>query len=250
METNNYQEIQVLIIEDDPITAESINLMLQEFGFGVRGIAHTLEAAIGFLNKEHFDIALVDIDLNGTRSGIEIGTMINSLYRLPFIFITGITDATIITEAVKAKPAAYLVKPPNAATLFACIQTAIQNYNTQQYGSLNSRQEASFFFVKTRNKLKRLDWQDVVLLSSADNYTIITLADKTEHAIRSSLAMTLKFQIPQQLHDNFLQVNRSEVVQIDYITEIDEDELITAVKTIGITKAYLKDVKHRLQILG
>lgn len=250
MENFSFQEIQILIIEDDPITAHSMSLMLKEFGFGIKGIAHTLEAAISFLNKEQFDIALVDIDLNGTRSGIEIGTMINNLYRLPFIFITGITDATIITEAIKANPAAYLVKPPNAATLFACIQTAIQNYNNKQTAVLNAKQEASFFFIKTRNKLKRLEWKDIVMLSSADNYTVITLVDKSEYYIRSSLAMTLKFQIPQFLQDNFLQVNRSEAVQINYITQIEEDEIVTSIKSLGITKAFAKDIKQRLKILG
>lgn len=247
---DNLQEIQILIIEDDPITAESMNLMLKEFGFAVKGIAHTLEAAIGFLNKEDFDIALVDIDLNGTRSGIEIGMMINNLYRLPFIFITGISDTAIITEAVKANPAAYLIKPPNAATLFACIQTAIQNFSNRQTGTLQQTQANDFFFIKTRSKLKRMEWKDVVLLSSADNYTVLTFQDKSEHYVRSSLAMTLKFQVPKHLQDNFLQVNRSEAVQINCIIEIDEDEITTPIRTVSITKAYSKDIKQRLKILG
>ena len=67
---DSLQEIQILIIEDDPITADSMQLMLREFGFTIKGIVHTLEAALRFLNKETFDIALVDIDLNGSNSGI------------------------------------------------------------------------------------------------------------------------------------------------------------------------------------
>lgn len=244
------QEIQVLIIEDDPITADSTSLMLKEFGFTVKGIAHTLEAAISLLNKEQFDIALVDIDLNGTRSGIEIGTLITNLYRLPFIFITGITDSTIIAEAVKAKPAAYLVKPPNSATLYACVQTAIQNFSLQKTGSLQQTEQNDFFFIKSRNKLKKIFWKDVVLMSSADNYTVLSLTDKSEHYLRSSLAMTLKFQLPKQFQNLFIQVNRGEAVQVDFITEIEEDELSTPIRKIVITKAFLKDVKQRLNILG
>ncbi len=247
---DNLQEIQILIIEDDPITASIMSLILKEFGFTVKGIAHTLEAAISFLNKEHFDIALVDIDLNGTRSGIEIGTMISNLYKFPFIFITGISDAAIIAEAVKAKPAAYLVKPPNAATLFACIQTAIQNFNTSQIGAINHQQPNDFFFIKVGNKLKRIEWKQVVLLSSADNYTIITLVDTSEYYLRSSLAMTMKFQIPQHLQDTFVQVNRAEAVQINFIAEINDEEIVTPIKQLSITKSYLKDVKLRLKILN
>lgn len=250
MEVRNLESIQILIIEDDVITAQSISLLLKEFGFTVKGIAHNLESAITFLNTEVFDIALVDINLNETKSGIEIGKQINNLYRIPFIFITGNSDTNVIMEAVKANPAAYLLKPVNGSSLYASIQTALQNFSAKQVATPTKKHEADFFFVKIRNKLKRVEWKEVVLLTSADNYTIFTLADKTELNIRCSLAMTLKFQIPEQLQHFFLQVNRSEAVHINYITQIDEDEIITIVKSIAITKAYIKEVKEKLKIMG
>ncbi len=244
------QPIQILIIEDDPISAESMVLTLEEFGFGIKGVAHSVETALVLLNRESFDIALVDIDLNGSRSGIEIGIMLHNLYHLPFIFITGISDNAIIAEAVKAKPAAYLQKPASPATLFACIQTAIQNFDTRKEATYKQHNDADFFFIKTRNKLKRIEWKDVVVLRSADNYTIITLVDKTEYYLRSSLAMTLKFQIPAQLQTNFIQANRGEAVQLSFVTEVIEEEIITSVKKITISPSYMKEVKQRLKILG
>lgn len=250
MEQVAEQPIQILIIEDDPISAESMVLTLEEFGFSIKGVAHSVETALVLLNRESFDIALVDIDLNGSRSGIEIGTMLYNMYRIPYIFITGISDKLIIAEAVKAKPAAYLQKPASPATLFASIQSAIQNYTAKQEPAFKSKTEADFFFIKNRNKLKRIDWKDVVVLTSSDNYTILSLVDKTEYYIRSSLAMTLKFQIPASLQNNFLQVNRSEVVQLAYITEIIEEEIITPLKKIAITASFMKEVKQRLKILG
>lgn len=250
MEQTAEQPIQILIIEDDPISAESMVLTLEEFGFSIKGVAHSVETSLILLNRESFDIALVDIDLNGSRSGIEIGNLLHNMYRIPYIFITGISDKSIITEAVKAKPAAYLQKPASPATLFACIQSAIQNYTTKQDASYKSQSEADFFFIKNRSKLKRIDWKDVVLLTSSDNYTILSLIDKTEHYIRSSLAMTLKFQIPVSLQNSFLQVNRSEVVQVSFISEIIEEEIITPIKKIAITSSFMKEVKQRLKILG
>lgn len=244
------EEIEILIIEDDPLTAESTSLLLQEFGFTVKAVANTVESALSNLTKTTFDIALVDIDLNGKQSGIELGTIITNQFHIPFIFITGITDADVIAEAVKAKPAAYLVKPPNAATLFACIQNAIQNFETKQVATNNINTPTNFFFMKTGNKLKKVFWDEIVVLSSSGNYTILTTKDKTEHYLRSSLAMTLKFQIPQTHQPNFLQLSRSEAVQINYITEIEEDEIITPIKRISLSKTYIKEIKERLNILN
>lgn len=250
MELTPEQPIQILIIEDDPISADSMELTLQEFGFTIKGVAHSVETALALLNRETFDIALVDIDLNGTKSGIEIGLILTNLYHIPFIFITGLSDRSVIEEAVKAKPSAYLQKPSSPATLFACIQTALQNFNSFKEPQLSSQKNTDFFFIKTRNKLKRIDWKDVVLLTSADNYTILTLIDKSEHYIRSSLAMTLKFQIPIPLQKNYIQANRSEVVQINFISELVEEELITPIRNLTITKSYIKAVKQQLNIIG
>ena len=244
------QPIQILIIEDDLTSADSMVLVLEEFGFNIKGVANTVEAALVLLNRESFDIALVDINLNGSHSGIEIGIMLTNLYRLPYIFITGISDKAVITEAVKAKPAAYLQKPASPATLFACIQNAIQNFTTQQKASFKQNDTTDFFFIKSRNKLKRIDWKDVVLLSSNDNYTVLTLTDKTEHYLRSSLAMTRKFQIPTHLQTSFIQVNRADVVQLNFITEISDEEITTPIKKIAITKSFMKEVKQQLKILG
>jgi two-component system, LytTR family, response regulator LytT len=250
MELNVEQAIEVLIIEDDPISAESMELSLSEFGFKITGVAHSIETTLMLLNREQFDIALVDIDLNGSTSGIEIGRMLTKLYQIPFIFITGLSDNNIIEEAIKAKPAAYLQKPASPATLFACIQTAIQNFNTSKEATMAVNKNTDFFFVKTRNKLKRINWQDVVLLTSADNYTIISVIDKSEYYIRSSLSMTIKFQIPQLFQKNFLQANRSEVVQMNYITEVVDDEIYTPIKKLVITKSYQKEIKEKLNIIG
>lgn len=250
MSLKETEQIQILIIEDDALTAESTSLLLQEFGFCVKAIANSIETALCFLNKESFDIALVDIDLNGKQSGIELGNIISNQFHIPFIFITGITDASVIAEAVKARPAAYLVKPPNAATLFACIQTAIQNFSIQQVATTSSIVPTDFFFIKIGNKLKKVFWNEVVLLSSNGNYTMLTTQDKTEHYLRSSLAMTLKFQIPQALQQNFMQLSRSEAVQINFVTEIDEEEIVTPVKRVPLSKGFAKEIKQRLNILN
>jgi len=243
------KEIEILMIEDDALTAESTAMLLEEFGFTVKAIADSVESAISYLNKNSYDIALVDIDLNGKKTGIEIGSMISKQFHIPFIFVTGLTDKDVITEAVKAKPAAYLVKPPNAETLFACIQTAIQNFSTQQVATTVTETQTDFFFTKIGNSFKKIYWKDIVVLSATGNYTLLTTETNNEYYLRSSLSTTLKLQIPPSLQDSFLQISRSEAVQINYITEMIDDDIVTPVKRLNVSKNFIRDIKSRLNIL-
>lgn len=243
------KEIEILLIEDDALSAESTAMLLEEFGFTVKAIADSIESAISHLNKNSFDIALVDIDLNGKKSGIELGSIISKQFHIPFIFVTGITDKALITEALKAKPAAYLVKPPNPETLFACIQTAIQNFTTQKVATTLTESHTDFFFTKIGNSFKKIYWKDIAVLSASGNYTLLTTENNSEYYLRSSLSTTLKLQIPPMLQDNFVQISRSEAVQINYITEMIEDDIVTPVKRLNVSKNFLKDIKMRLNIL-
>ncbi len=213
------ENISILMIEDDEATAKSMVMFLEEFGFSVDGLAHTLEDAITLLNKQTFDIALVDIDLNGSSSGLQLGKTINEHYQIPFIFITGSSDKGILQEAVNAQPAAYLVKPASPASLFVTIQRAIQNYSNHAAAPLKPNDETDFFFIKRKKRYQKIKWADVVALSSEQNYTRLSLADRSDCFLRSTLSMTLKYIIPKHLLHNFVQVNRSEVVQIKYITQ-------------------------------
>lgn len=245
-------EISVLIIEDEELWARSITANLDEFGFTVSGVAGNFESAISLLNRKNYDLVLLDIHLNGRESGIELGHMIYSLYKKPFIFITASHDAPTMQAAVAARPSAYLTKPVHPASLFATIHTAIRNftYNTPAAPSYQQTTEDSFF-VKQGEKYKKVFWKDVVCLSSEKNYTgVLNAADGATSYIRSTLPRTLRYLVPAPLQSQFVQVNRSEMVQLAHIQELARDEVRTAFRSFMVTESHLRDLKEKLRILS
>lgn len=242
--------IQIQIIEDDPITADSLATILTELGYTIKTISTTVESAVQFLNKEVVDIALVDIHLHGTNSGINIGALLHNQYQIPYIFMTGISDRQTISDAIKSNPAAYLIKPASPATIFATIQTALQNFSFKENPEPNKSNNSGYFFIKFRNRLRRIDWKEVVLLTSSDNYTILTLLDGYNFPIRSTLKMTKQFLIPKHLCSQFMQVNRKQIVQLPYITAIANNEVITPLKPIVATGKFIEDLKSKVRIIG
>ena len=117
-----HQEIKVLIIEDEEIWMKSIATTLHDFGYTVSGIADNFEAAVELFNYADYDIALLDINLNSKNKGIELGRMMCTYYRKPFIFLTGSSDRHTLNDAINAGPSAYLTKPVEFDLLLKIIQ--------------------------------------------------------------------------------------------------------------------------------
>jgi DNA-binding LytR/AlgR family response regulator len=247
-----HEEISVLIIEDEPLWALSLKTNLDAFGFRVVGTAADFESAIAALNQKNYDIVLLDIHLNGRESGIELGRLVHTLYHKPFIFITASYDAQTAQSAVAVRPSAYLTKPVHPASLFVAIQSAIQNF-TSQVTVLSPKENMTndSFFVKQGDKYKKVYWKDVVALRSEKNYTgVLSAPDGSMFYIRSTLPKTLRFLVPSDLQKNFVQVNRSEAVQLSFIQELSKDEVKTKFEVFRVTEGYIRELKEKLHIIS
>lgn len=246
------EEIAVVIIEDEELWAQSLKINLDDFGFTIAGIANSFESGVLALNKKDYDIVLLDIHLDGKRSGIELGRMVSSLYQKPFIFITASFDAEVAKAAVSVQPSAYLTKPVHPASLFLAIQTAIRNFSNKVAATSPKEQTGDdSFFVKQGDKYKKISWKDVVSLSSEKNYTgLLNAADGATSFIRSTLPKTLRYLVPPSLQENFIQINRSEAVQLSFIKELAKDEVVTAYRKFTVTESNLKELKEKLRIIG
>ncbi|RYY98295.1 MAG: response regulator [Chitinophagaceae bacterium] len=245
-------EISVLIIEDEPLWVQGLAQNLDAFGFSVAGTAHDFESGARALSTLPYDIVLLDIHLQGRESGIELGQLLSTIYQKPFIFITASYDAVTARNALRARPSAYLTKPVNPASLFATIQSALLNFSAREAAPA-AREAAApdSFFVKQGDKYKKLFWKDVVSLRSEKNYTgVLNAADGTTSFIRSTLPKTLRYLVPAELQDSFIQVNRGEVVQVSFIRELTRDGVRTPFGSFPVTESYLKPLKEKLRILG
>jgi two-component system, LytTR family, response regulator len=245
-------EISILIVEDEEIWVEQLHFILNEFGFTVTKTVSNADDALAALSACKYDLVLLDIYLNGKKSGIELGRIINKLYKKPFIFTTASQQQHQMKEAAGTMPSAYLTKPVNPASLFIAIQNAINNFSNNQTASLKGEEpEFVSFFVKHGNKYKKIDWVDVAFLSAGKNYTsVFNSADKTEYYIRSSLQKILQYQVPKQLQKQFLQVNRSEAVQLSFVQEVTNSEVKTAFKSFAVSETYSKELKSKLNIIS
>jgi DNA-binding NarL/FixJ family response regulator len=121
-------EIQILIIEDEPVIAENIACYLNNHNFKVYGIAYDDEEAKMFLENGSPDAVILDINLQSQMTGIDIARLINTNYPLPFIFLTSYADRETLEKAKMVSPWGYIVKPFNEKTVLATLEIAISNF--------------------------------------------------------------------------------------------------------------------------
>jgi CheY-like chemotaxis protein len=100
------RDVRVLIIEDEAMVAMLLEDILDELGCKVAGTVSELDEALARSAEGRFDVAILDLNLNGSRT-FQVAEKLAEL-RLPFVFSTGYGLAGV-PPAFRGVP--VLVKP-------------------------------------------------------------------------------------------------------------------------------------------
>ena len=76
-------QYKILVVEDDPEIADSLADMLEILNHEVAGKAESFDQAMEIIREGEADLALVDIQLKGQKTGIDLAEQINNNYNLP-----------------------------------------------------------------------------------------------------------------------------------------------------------------------
>jgi len=129
---------RVLVVEDEPIIAQDISDFLIEAKYTCVGIAHNSENAFDLLINRSPDIALLDINIGGNLDGIDLGKVIREKYKIPFIFLTSLSDKKTLDKAKLTLPYGYIVKPFKGRDLISAIEMAIFRHSNENISNLPS----------------------------------------------------------------------------------------------------------------
>lgn len=113
--------IRILCVDDEQAIQELVVMHLMLQGFEVRTAANG-EEAVGFLEKEHFDLVLLDIEMP-KMNGLEVLRYIKTRnIDVHPIMLTGADDLHALNECAKLGAFDYLPKPYNYHELMESIE--------------------------------------------------------------------------------------------------------------------------------
>lgn len=120
--------IRVLIVEDEPVIATDLEMLLTNDDYTVAGIAYNSTRALDLLHRLQLDIVLLDIAIKGDKDGVTIAGIINDRYKIPFIYITAFADKQTLDRAKSTLPSGYIVKPFKDRDVISAIEMAVYRH--------------------------------------------------------------------------------------------------------------------------
>jgi two-component system response regulator LytT len=231
-------KLKILIVEDEMIIAEDMKEMLTELGYDVKSIANNYEDALNELKTQEIDIALIDINLNNQKDGIDLVEYINENYSIPTIYVSSNSDKATIEKAKKFKSNGFVVKPFSKEDLYTSIEVAISNFIVAP-----KEKKKEHLFIKDKDLFVKVSLSEILWLKSDQNYTEVITPQK-RYLLRGTIKDTL-----DQLDNRFIRIQKSYVVNFEKITAINSARVIINEQEIPIGKIYKEEVLHKINTL-
>lgn len=115
---------KILLVEDDKTIAGGLCEFLGSEGFFMSH-AEGQREALDFLQKEKFDLALLDISLSD-GNGFSLCSAIKSMYGIPFIFLTASGDEYSTVVGFELGASDYISKPFRPRELVSRIKNVLR----------------------------------------------------------------------------------------------------------------------------
>lgn len=228
----------VLIVEDEPIIADDIAMILEKNGHQIAEIVDNALDAIDFLDTNRVDLVLLDINIEGNRDGVWLANQINKNSGAPFIFITSYYDTETLNRAQATEPKGYIVKPFDEGDLVASIHLALLKSKEKPVSTTEK------FFVRDKGELKAIETSDILYAESDNNYSNIFTEERkfvVTHSLKS---------VEEKLEGKgFMRSHKSYLINYQKITTISEGYIFIEKTKIPIGRAYRDAIVKNLPIL-
>lgn len=238
-------KVNILIVEDEVIIADNLCDTLEDFGYEVFEPVMSYKEAVEAINENCPDIAILDIQLSGKKTGIDLGIEINKKYDFPFIFLTSNSDSLTLGEAKKVEPFAFLVKPYSKEELYASIELALYNFSKQKEKAIDQENLVvkESLFIKQKQRFIRLNFTDIAFIKSDSVYLDIRMVNGKTYTVRATLNEYI-----EKLSRIFLRVHRSYIVNLDLLESIDHNSVVVNEQEIPVGKKHREDLLKRVNL--
>lgn len=172
--------LRVLIVDDEPFIREGLRLLIDwvKEGYEVTAEARNAYECISILQKEQFDLILIDIDMP-KMNGIELSKYIREKIsrKVSIIFLTGYLEMEYVNEAFSVNAAQYLQKPVQPELLLQVLR--------QLRGQIELQKSEEQIRIKNARVLREYYLVELIHgIINKENYNYLKSLFRGEHEIQ------------------------------------------------------------------
>ncbi len=233
--------MDILIAEDDRVTATALRKQLDNMGHQVVQTVSNYHDAIDVPASKNIDLALLDINLIGKETGIDIARVFQSKYNLPCIFLTSTSNDFIINQVREIGVYGYLLKPFSTKDIFTAIEIAEVRFKNDQLNA-KKNMELERLVAQRTLELKNTNQQ----LEEEISYTMKLQKDLEEAEINE------RKRIAANLHDGVCQTLTAAKFSLSGISRTlalngaMEEAFKSATTLIEDALREIREISHRL----
>jgi two-component system, LytTR family, response regulator len=223
-EIPKYKHMNILIVEDEKLSAQKLQGMLQKIipHAKILQITDSVASTLDYLNNcQPIDLGFFDIQLS---DGISFEIFENTRVAFPVIFTTAFNEYAI--RAFKVNSIDYLLKPVNGAELRAAIEkfnngyapapSALSSEAVAKALSMLTNSYKNRFVVKVGEHIRLVPVEEIALFFSSEKYTFVRTFDDRDYDIDFTLEQVMDTVNPNQ----FFRVSRRHIIALSAIKDI------------------------------
>lgn len=214
---------KALIIDDENRTRELIAKMITSFGFDIEAIpaGENVQSGIKAIEEIKPDIVFLDIQMpDGTGFDV-LRSVKNKNFEV--VFITAHEEFAI--KAIKFSALDYLLKPIDPSELRAAVERAIQAVDDKkedsQFEALQNNiqpNQKRRLVLKTQESVYVVELHEIIRCEADRNYTSFFLVGGKKILVSKTLK---EYETLLSSH-NFLRVQQSHLINLDYVDRYDK----------------------------
>lgn len=223
--------IRIVIIDDEPIALAKLRSYVEKTPFlDLVGEFSTAVDAMAFISDGNADAIFTDInmpDLDGLQ-------FIESLANPPLVvFITAYSQYAV--DSYRLSAVDYLLKPYGFAEFQRAANKLLKTFtsNLQQRESLSKNTEDTIF-LKVDYRYVRLNLSDILYIKGYGEYLQIFTAGNTQPLLTLSSFASIMDMLP----DNFLQIHRSYIVNMNRIDQVEKSRVIIGRERLSVSDSF------------
>lgn len=231
--------------------ALDVEMLLDEMGLQLAAKVDNSEAALKFIHSEQPDLIIMDVELKGEKSGLDIAKEINHL-RIPIIFTTSYKDKVSFEASKAVHSFGYLVKPFDKISLQSTMEQAIKSIYPEEpletapvslgAGTILS----DTVLVKHGNLLYTVRFNEIFYIQGDGNYCSIH-TDSRKYLVKLSLRKILE-ALPAS---EFMAIHKSFIVRLSKVDSVDisSGKLMVGKDVLPLGRNYKNEFLERFNIL-